>query len=221
MSNRKKTTDEIVMWLEKMLPGSDAGKDTRALLDAMTDELFESYIDALENEDEYVSLAVPNLDDHKLEMENLLAVAGELGHDPWQHLKLTDPATGVVYLTPEKYLVIDLPLRRQQQSLSKKISIPDNNRHVDELTGQPAGDSKGASLSYPEVQVLRSQSLVNTIVELIKVRGGDEKAMRAANRSIIETGGVRLEPLMQLGTRVKSTENLGILLKGMHLDNDV
>ena len=49
-----------------------------------------------------------------------------------------DENTDTYFLTKKKYL-IDLPLRRQIQILKKKMSIAVDNKHVDELTGQPSG----------------------------------------------------------------------------------
>lgn len=221
MSNRKAATAECLRWVNELVPGGQAVKDMEQVLNNLSDEAFDSYMQQLESGDEILSIAIPNLGTDKLEMERLLDVGEKLGHSFFERLWLTDAKTGVTYLTPVKYLVIDLPLRRQQQLLSKKISIPDHNRQVDDLTGQVTGDSKGASLSGPELQLLRSQGLDRPILEMIKPRGGDEKARRAINRQIIETGGASLDSVLGAGTRVKSSETLSTLLKGMHLNNNL
>ncbi|WJJ55161.1 RNA polymerase beta subunit [Xanthomonas phage RTH11] len=221
MSARKAATAECLKWIEKMVPGGQAVKDMEAVLNALSDEQFDAYIDALDKDEEILSIAIPNLGTDKLEMERLLALGPELDHEFFEQLWLTDSKTGVTYLTPEKYLILLLPLRRQQQMLSKKISIPDNNNHVDELTGQVTGASKGASLSGPEIQILRSQGLDRPILEAIKVRGGDEKAYRQITREIIETGGANIDSALAAGTRVKGTQTLSDLLLGMHLKNNL
>ncbi len=221
MSNRKAATQECLKWINEMVPGGQAVKDMEVALNSLSDEDFARFIDRLESEEEIISIAIPNLGKDKLEMERLLELGKKMGHEFFEQLWLTDAKTGVTYLTPEKYLVIDLPLRRQQQLLTKKISIPDNNRHVDELTGQVTGDSHGASLSLPEMQLLRSQGLDRPILELIKPRGGDNKAYRFIARQIIETGTASLDSVMNLGTRPKSTETMGHLLRGMHLSNNL
>lgn len=221
MSNRKAATAECLKWIDKMVPGGKAVKDMEAVLNSLTDEQFDEYMQKLDSEEEVISLAIPNLGEDRIDLERMLDLGKELDHEFFEQLWLTDAKTGVTYLTPEKYLVVDLPLRRQQQLLSKKISIPENNRHVDEMTGQVTGDSKGASLSLPELQILRSQGLDRPVLEMIKVRGGDLKAFRAANRQIIETGGASIDSLMSAGTKVKSTETLSTLLKGMHIANNL
>lgn len=221
MSNRKAATAECLKWINELVPDGQAVKDMETVLNSLSDDEFDAYMLALEEETEILSIAIPNLGKDKLELERLLDVGEKLGHSFFEQLWLTDAKSGVTYLTPEKYLVVDLPLRRQQQLLSEKISIPENNRHVDEMTGQVTGDSKGASLSLPELQLLRAQGLDRPVLEMIKVRGGDDRAFRAINRQIIETGGASIDSVLGAGTRVKSTETLSTLLKGMHIQNNL
>lgn len=221
MSNRKAATAEAVRWINEMVPGGQVGKDMESILNGLSDAQFHDYMLQLDSGEEVLSIAIPNLGKDRLDMERLLDVGEKLGHQFFEHLWLTDAKTGTTYLTPEKYLVVDLPLRRQQQMLTEKISIPENNRHVDEMTGQVTGASKGASLSLPEAQILRSQGLDRPILEMIKVRGGDQRAFRAIDRQIIESGSASLDSVLGAGTRVKSTETLGNLFKGMHLNNNL
>jgi hypothetical protein len=115
--------------------------------------------------------------------------------------------------------VVDLVLRRQAQLLVKKISIPEDNKSVDDFTGQPTGKSKGSKISYPETQILAALNLDNNLTELLKFRGGDVKGFDAMNNSISKTGGVSLASIEKLGTRVKSTETLHTLLTCMHIGN--
>lgn len=221
MSNRKAATDEVVKWMDKLLPGSENGRLYRQRLERLSDEEFDRYMNDLQSGAQVISLIAPNLSEQKLSIERNLEIAKELGHELFQRLWLTDAKTGTTYLTPVKYLVVDLPVRRQQQLLIKKISIPEDNRHVDELTGQPTGPSKGSKLSFPELQVLYAQGLDKSIEELIKFRGGDLKAFQASTRQIVETGGASQEAIKRLPTKVKSTETVATLLKAMHLDNNL
>jgi hypothetical protein len=120
-------------------------------------------------------------------------------------------------LTPEKYLVVDLPVRRQRQLQRKKITIPQGTRHVDELSGQVTGPSRGSKISMPELQVLYSQDLTQPIVELIKYRGGDIKGQQLLYRSLMETGRASQKALSMTPTAVRSTQVLGIIFNAMHL----
>lgn len=219
MGNRKAATAELLKCIDMLLPGSENAKLYEERLSKLTDEEFEDYMRKLESGEEILSLIAPNLSKNKISLERNLKVAEKLGVKLFERLWLTDPVTGREYLTPVEYLIVDLPMRRQQQLLIKKIAIPEDNRHIDEMTGQPTGPSKGASLSFPELQVLSAQGMDRSIEELIKFRGGDIKAFLAMNRQIIETGGVSQDAIKRTPTKVKSTETLSTLLKAAHLDN--
>ncbi|MBN22746.1 MAG: hypothetical protein CL678_15785 [Bdellovibrionaceae bacterium] len=220
MPNRTGATKFILEFLEEVLPGGGNKEIYEEYLSKMSDEDFGRFIDRLDSGEEILNLIAPIMSEAKLNVQRNLAIARKLGHEFLERLWVTDPFTGETYLTPERYMVVDLPLRRQIQMLMKKISIPDDNRHVDELTGQPTGTSKGSKLSFPEIQVMHGQGLSRTIEELIKYRGGDEKAFNAMNRSIIESGGVSLDAIAPFSGGVRSTETLGVYLKAMHLDNN-
>jgi len=221
MSNREKAMKVCVEGLKSMFPGTDIPETVAKNLSMLSDEQFDNYMKDVRAGKEVISVAVPNLTDTKVSIDALFATAKQWDYDPFQQIWLTDAKTGTTYLTPEKYLVVYLPIRRQQQTLTGKISIPDHNRSFDDLSGQVTGDSKGASLSLPEIQILRSQGLDRPILELIKVRGGDHEAMRAAHRQIIETGDAGLDGLLSVGTRVKSTETLSAQLTAQHIQNNL
>lgn len=220
MSNREAATKEILKWVEELLPGGGNKEIYEKALGKMTNAQFDDYMKKLESGEEVLSLTVPNLSKKRLSVERNLKVAKKLGHNFFQRLWLTDPHSGSTYLTPIPYLVVDLPLRRQAQLLTKKISIPESSDTADVLTGQATGPSKGASLSFPELQTLHAQGLEKTIEELIKFRGGDEEAYRAMNKELIDKGSVSLDSI-QTNSRVKSTETLSTFLKAAHIQNNL
>jgi hypothetical protein len=164
---------------------------------------------------------VPNLKDSKIRMDGLLKLADELNVPIYQRVWTTDESTGQRYLTPIKYPVLPLAVRRQAQTLDGKQSIPTDTSVIDDLTGQPTGDSKGSAMTYTELQVFYAQGLENTIIEAIKVRGGDQKALNAFEREIIERGGASLQPILDANTHVKSTLSLNAYLRGMHLSSNL
>src|SRR6202012_3679614 len=116
-----------------------------------------------------------------------------------------------------KYMVIPMMVCRQRQILREKISIPEGTRHVDELSGQVTGPSKGSKISGPELQILYSQVLPDPIVEFIKYRGGYIKGQQLMYRSLMETGQVSLEVLGEIPTEVKSTRTLHTVFGAMML----
>lgn len=218
-THRKAFIDFVCTYLDKLLPGGKNGAFMRSRLEAMSEAELGAYVDKLESGEEIIPLTAPNLSDHKLSIERNLKLAKELGHDFFQHLRLTDPASNTTYVTPEKYLVVLLPIRRQRQLQRKKITIPENTQHVDELSGQVTGPSKGAKISMPELQILYSQDLNEPLLELIKWRGGDIKGQQLLYRSLMETGRASQRALMQTPTTVKSNQTLKVILEAMMLKN--
>lgn len=186
---------------------------------AMNDDQFEDFVKDIESGKQTLHMFVPNKAKHDVSVERNVEIAGKLGHSFFERLWMTDAKTGQVMLTPKRYMVMQLPLRRQEQTLEKKISIPEHNRVVDDLTGQPTGASKGSAISFPEFQVLYSKGMDRSLEELFKVRGGDDKAYREHNRLIMQTGEGRLDVVAQTPTKVRSTQSLATFLKGMHLGN--
>lgn len=230
MASRQEVTSFIVKSIAGIIPGDQYNVElTKQRLDAMSDEEFDTYIRSLArpaNEDdlmhqEILPFVSPNLKDPRVTMENLMAVADKIGYPFFEQLWLTDPHTGVVYLTPQKYLTLHMTIRRQAQMLTKKSSIPADARHVDEMSGQVTGASKGSKISFPELQAQLSHGLEDTLIEEIKVRGGDRLAQTEFERQLIENGEVSINEVTE-GTGVtQSTSTVAILLRGMMIDNNL
>lgn len=198
----------------------DGGKNTqlyRNKFESMSDEQFDKFIDDLENERQRLVIIVPNFSENALDLERTFDIGERLGHQFFQQIWIP-PRNGMPgYWTPIEYLVVHLPLCRQAQLLEKKISIPEDNNTVDDLTGQPTGSSKGSKISYPEVQMLAARGLDDCLEELITFRGGDEKGFAAMNASILRTGAVDLKAIRPYRSGVKSLKALKAFLAGMHL----
>lgn len=219
---RINATKEAVRLLSMFAGYNDSVKEVEAQLNSLSDTAFESYMRSLRDGTEYIPYYMPTMNNIKITSEKNIKIGKKIGVKFFHRLWLTDSATGKTYLTPIEYLVVDLPFRRQQQHLIKKASIPKDNKHVDELTGQVTGkNSKGSSLSFPEMQILYSQGLNESIRELYKFRGGDETAHRTLVRNILQTGDNSLDNADDGRSRPKSTETLSILLKAAHLDNNL
>lgn len=202
-------------------PGGHNQEIHKARFAEMSDEEFDQLMEDIEN-GFTLPLVFPNFEGKGgIPADKIVKMAKKDGHEFFQQLRLTDAATGETYITPQKYMVIDLPVRRPSQTLSKKLSTAENNSKVDDLTDQPTGESKASSMSFPEVNVLDSLGLTQVTIEYMKGRGGDSKAFNKMNRDIIETGQSRMEDAIAEQGDVKSTETLSAILKGMHLNNNL
>lgn len=219
MPNRKKAQDFILTYIDKILPGGLNRQQYEALFKEMSDQEFDVFMKQLESGERFLVGIVPNNGPTKVTVENNLAVAKELGHQFFQKLWI-GPKKGIpAYLTPIPYLVMNTVVRRQSQHMRKKQSIPQNDKSIDQLTGQPTGASKGAQVSYPELQVLLGMDLDNTTVELIKYRGGDKGGYNALNAMISRYGSANIKTLQNYATGVQSTKMLKTFLTAAHLKN--
>lgn len=217
--NRKAAEAVCLEMVEALLPGGGNLQIYQNFFAQMDDQAFESFINGLDEGSIRLAIIAPINSQAKLDTARNLELAKKWGHNFFERIWMDGKEGSPPYLSPKKYLVVDLPIRRQAQFQVKKISIPEHTRSVDNLTGQPTGASKGSKISYPELQILAALGLNECIVEFIKFRGGDEKGFDAMNKSIAETGGVSLAAIDALGTQVRSKQTVSTLLTAMHLKN--
>ncbi len=219
MGNRKAATAFILKYIDKIAPGGENKKIYEELFKEMSDTDFDKFMKDLSTEEKFLPVVYPNLGNVDITVKRNLEIAEELGHNFFSHLWIGEHDGSPEYLTPIPYLVIDLPLRRASQSLIKKIKVPQDNKTIDLLTGQPTGDgrSKGSRISFPELQVLSAMGLDSCTVELMKYRGGDQRGFRAMNTMIAKQGVANLDTLAQYASGVESTKTLRTYLLCMHL----
>lgn len=215
--NRKLAQDFIIKSIAAMAPG---GKNKQIYIDLfaeMSDEDFGSFVTKLDTGEARLAVIIPNFSEEGVTTARNLDLAKELGHEFFQRITIEGDGETPTYLTPIPYLVVDLPVRRQAQVLIKKISIPEDNKSVDDFTGQPTGKSQGSKISYPEVGVMAAMGLDNCLVEMLKYRGGDIRGFNAMNESISKTGGVSINSIKHLAGGVESTATLRAFLISMML----
>lgn len=217
--NRKAAQAQILSDLEEILPGSQNIALYKARFDKMSDKQFDDFMKGLKEGTERLSLIAANFDKVKLTVPRNLATGKKWGHDFFQRVWMPAENGAPRFLTPIKYLILKLPIRRQAQHLIKKISIPEDNKSVDDLTGQPTGKSKGSKISYPEFLVLASHGLDKTIKETMTMRGGDTGAFNAMNRALAQKGSVSFSEVEPFSTGVESTKTFNALLTACHLSN--
>lgn len=218
MTNRKKAEEIILSNIKKLAPNSKNADRYKDLFASMSDKEFSNFIDRLESGSIHLVLECANLSNSGLSVQNNLDIAKSLGIEFFQKLWLTNK-DGSKYLSPVPYMVIDLPLRRASQTLEKKVKLPENNAVIDTLTGQPTGASKGAKISYPELQVCAAMNLDNSMVEFIKYRGGDAKGGFAMNAMLTRYGSASIKALEPYASGVQSVKTLKTFLTSMLLKN--
>jgi len=217
MANRKIAEEFIYKFIKDIDPSGYNTEKYKIIFTEMNDKEFDDYMVGLRDKTKFLVLFKPAFKTKEITLENNLKIAKKYNVKFFQKLVVTNNDTTPDYKTPIEYLVIDLPFKRQSQNLIKKINIPENNKTIDQLTGQPTGISQGAKISYPELQLLTSMGLDKSIEELIKYRGGDKGGFNAYNTMFIKYGVANLKTLENYSTSVESTNTLKVYLSSMHL----
>ena len=215
--SRQEAEKKIISFITDLCHGDTRNAEIyKDAFTKMNDTQFKEYMKGLKDKTKKLTIQAPNFDNNFINIENMINVAKKYKLDLYESLWITPEDGGPTYLSPPKYLIITVPVRRQAQLLVKKISIPENNRIIDKLSGQPTGPSKGAKISLPETQILDALNLPNTMIELLKIRGGDEGAFRALNASISRTGYANQSEITNYSTGVSSTATLKAIFTACH-----
>lgn len=218
---RRQAVESLILnYISKIVTGKENVQLYQDLFKNMNDQQFDQFMQDLRDNKKTLSVIIPNNDNRfKVDVENNIKIAKELGFDFFQHLKVGKTQDIPAYTTPNKYLVLKLPVRRAAQLLTKKISIPKDNTKIDVLTGQVSNGSASAKITNPELQVLLGIGLKDSIKELTKTRGGDLGESAAMDGMLVKHGSVTQEQLEQYSTEVGSKKTLRAYFNGMHIKN--
>lgn len=227
MGNREAFKRSIVNDLKKLSPDTDNWKIIGEQIDKLSDAEIEHMVEAMENAVSgdinpdkpvyFVPIILPVGRGVNADIERIVKVLESWGLKPSDRVWMTDQTTGQLILSNQEYLNIFIPKRRLAQTLDKKSSIPKDVSQIDERSNQTTGESKGARLSYPELQVLASMGLTHTMEELVKTRGGDLESQRRFQRSLIMTGQFSQDQNSP-GSRAKASDVLNILFTCLGFD---
>lgn len=223
-TKRKAVQDYIIKYVGAIVAGNENTKLYQDLFDRMTDEEFDRFMVGMKEGKIHISIVVPNDGKTRVSVENNFRVAKQLGHEFFQRVKVTNHPDYPDHMLPIKALTMILPIRRAQQLLSKKISIPEHSMTTDVLTGQVAGKSRSSKLTYPEQQMLIAMDMKDTATEMVRIRGGDLKAQSEYVRQLANNGEVSQKDILDVANLVSnggvvSTRTLKYYLQGMHIKN--
>lgn len=222
MSKNRKAAEKIIIdMVEAILPGGGNKEIYEDFFSKMSDKQFDEWMEDIHFGRERPFIYAPINSKVRLNIQRNFNIAKKIGHNFFERVWVDhkDP-NRPKYLTNVPYIIIEIPLRRQAQLLVKKISVPENNKSIDQTTGQPSGkQSKSAKITYPELQILMGMNLPNSVLELMKYRGGDKGGFNAMNRVISNDGSVSMKSISQYATGVESTKTLNAYLTSMHLKN--
>lgn len=213
---RQQAEKTILHYISRIVTGKENVKLYEDLFASMTDQDFHQFMLDLQSGKKHLAVIIPNGNKNiTADVENNVKLAKELGFEFFQRLKITNSMDLPDHLTPNKYMIIKLPVKRASQLLSKKISIPEHNNSIDTLTGQVTGDSKGSKITNPELQILIGLGLKESLKELMKMRGGDKGEQAAMTQLLIKQGMVTQAQAEQYSTGVISKKTLKSYFNGM------
>lgn len=216
-AKRKQVQDLILKYVGLIVSGPENVKLYEDLFASMNDQEFDKFMHRIKDGTAHISVVVPNDGKTRVTVENNFKVGKMLGYDFFQRVKVLNHPDYPDHMLPNKMLTMVLPIRRAQQLLNKKISIPEHNNDIDPLTGQVRGASKAAKLTYPEQQIMLTMNLDKSALELAKIRGGDQYASKKLNDDLFKDGTATQEQVNQYSTKPTSTQTLKRYLEGMHI----
>ena len=152
---KQKTIDMFMEPFEKVFGKNNKSNVlVRQYMESLSDKAFDQLMERAEKGDWAIPFYSPNFDKESVNKRDALKLAELTKTVIFERIVLVDDETGEETLTPIKYPVLTLPIRRQIQHLEKKRSLAEDDKSVDHITGQVTGDSKASSLS------LKSQASV-------------------------------------------------------------
>ena len=218
-SKKQQIIDYVVSCLNLIDPTGDNGKRFSDLVSNMNDKEFAQYIQNLKDRKCHIDIVAPNMKKH-LQLNNVFAAAHKINCKLFQRVWFYDMTTGKEFLSTEELPVFRLSVRRQEQMLDEKLSVPDKASKIDALTGQVTGDDKAGGFSMPEIQIMYSKGFKNVLKEFVKVRGGDVHAFGEFERQLEETGDGSMDQI-HIKSRARSGAVLSAWLEALHLDNNI
>ena len=217
MSKKRAQAEKIIIDYIGKLTDEENKQNYVRLFKGYTDKQFDKFMTDLRDKKNNLQVVVRPGETANITVENNFKIAKQLGYDFFQKLTFSGDRDMKDYVTPNKYLVYKLPIRRVAQLQSKKSAIPTSNKKIDLLTGQVTGQDKGAKLTLPELLLLEPLGLQDSLVELMKVRGGDLGAMNAADNMLYKQGRASLEEVLPHSTGVVSTRTVASIFKAAHI----
>ena len=219
---RKKATAYLLSSLKKIdkLGSGENVKRYEELFASMSDNKFDKFMKDVRDETTCIYTYFPNMT-KRPSLADTIGIAEQLDIKIMHRIKLYDSGTDSYYLSNEEYPIVRVPVRRQQQFLDKKMSVPSSDKKINAMTGQVAWEDQSATITNPEIQALVSKGLPNVLKEVVTVRGGNIEAWSGEmKQQAEETGSVDLDIIGQ-NSISRSAVVAEVLIECMMLDTNL
>lgn len=220
-ANRRGVENHILKYIDKITNNKENIGFYEKKFKSMSDQDFSKFIDDLDEDKLYLSIVEPNFSKNGyVPSEKISEVCTELGFPIMQSIYVEGKAGMPTYKSTVKYPVYILPGRRASQMLIKKVSVPPHTKVRDMLTGQVTGESKGATLSGPENQLLGAMGANYSAIEKMKYTGGDARGEAAYMAMLSRYGRANQAVLDQFSSGVQAITAVNTFLTAaMHRVN--
>lgn len=215
---RKKVEEYINKVMLTIEPGGVNAQRYKDIFSKMSDVEFDKFMKDIRDKKRQLVVYAPNLK-VVLQTSDLFKACDLTGAVVFEKLVIHDKTTGMEYTTPNEFPILRLPIRRLKQFQMHKMSVPEGDKKIDALTGQLVKPDASAKFSFPEMQVMHGKGLDNTIIEFMKLRGGDIYAYSTMLQSLEETGEFSQKSLPN-DSIARSVMTMDLILKSMLIDNN-
>lgn len=216
-SKRKAIEQGILEFVKEVTPGGGNHRIYSALFKRLSDEHFIVLWEQIKKRC-YIPVFLDNFDQKEMVDYAHLKTLSEKWKIPLeQQVTFIDPDTGIKHTTPQTAIVGIVEVAKQRQIVIKKMGVAKHDFDVEDLTGQPVGDSKGAGVSNPENNIFVALGLTTMAKELASVKGGDLGAYRQYKSDLVSSGTASVQGSLKAGSGVKSMQTAEWLMKGRHL----
>lgn len=219
IKRRKAQEQRVHKTLRTEDPSGYNNKLMEVFFRGLDDKQFDQWMQDLRDKKTCIPIYTPPFKVH-LQLKDLIKAADDLGVKLFERIKMWDKVGKRFFMTPNTYCVLRLPVRRLKQYLMDKISVPDNDRVINPITGQVTKPDKGSALSLPELQTMNSKDLRASMTELANVRGGNIPAYASFKAALEERGEADLNEI-DLDTPVRSVVSTQVLIQSMMIDSNL
>lgn len=219
MKNRRKVVEDYVITYIGKIAGSKNQELYKNFFKSLNDADFHKFMEDLRDKKINLSVILDAKEEKNVTLEKNVKIGKEIGVKFFHRLNWTKDEINDIpaYKTPNEYLVLNLPCKRTVQLVSKKISVAEDEKSRDTMTGQVVNKSKAGRLTFPEIQVLIAYGMDNVLKELLSARGGDLGKSRAMETMLARRGEVSQSELEQYKLGVSSKSTLKSFLEAMHI----
>ena len=219
MTPKRKAVEEYINKVMLIMePGGVNAARYKEMFSKMSDSDFDKFMKDIRDKKRKLVIYIPNLK-VTLQMSDLYKACDFTGAIVFEPISIHDETTGMDYTTPNEFPILRIPVRRLKQFQMHKMSTPEGDKRTDILTGQLVKPDAAGKFSFPEMQVMHGRGLDNTIIEFMKLRGGDLHAYATMQQSLEETGEFSQASLPN-DSIARSVMTMDLILKCMLIDNN-